>query len=416
MTIKLAGLLYLYITFLIQFKSLILAGLIGTIFSILFGIFLFWYLPALTQHLSTLFSSLWMINIRSIKTLPDNSGSLSKPADVIRIDEIPSSLSQTDSKLHLVSTIPYIKGIVPSKKISDHKIKKLAGGEIISLLGSGGMSNVYLIEKSQQQVYRAVKVSKPDCISDSLKIFRTEMLISSRLDHPNIVKSYRLGNWFSLPYIEMEYVNGASLNKVLKKCSTLTVEQVLSIGISVCKALHYAHNKIFTIGSQSCYGIIHRDLKPANIILSKEGQIKLSDFGIAYPIVFPDQQTDSHPIIGTMPYLAPEQFENKNITYRTDIYILGVTLYELLCGVRAFPQTNISELIKAKNTGSYIPIKRIIRVDNAISKIIEKAMSTCPSERFSTTDQFGHAMEKHLCTRESVKFELLALAKRLWYE
>jgi serine/threonine-protein kinase len=242
------------------------------------------------------------------------------------------------------------------------------------------------------------------------------MLISSRLDHPNIVKSYRIGSWFSLPYIEMEYVNGASLNKVLKKCSTLTVEQVLSIGINVCKALHYAHNKIFSISSQTYYGIIHRDLKPANIMLGKEGQIKLSDFGIAYPVVFPDLQTDSLTIMGTMPYLAPEQFENKNITYRTDIYILGVTLYELLCGVRAFPQSNISELIISKNTGSYIPIRSIIHVDNAISDIIEKAMSTCPSERFSTAHQFGQAMENILCTRESAKFELLALVKRLWYE
>ncbi len=358
-----------------------------------------------------------MINIRSIKALTNNSGPLSKPTDLIK-DDIPFSLSQTDlnNQLHSASTVPYVKSIVAFNKISDHEIKKLAGGKIISLLGSGGMSDVYLVEKSRQKNYRAVKVSKPGCISDSLKAFRTEMLISSRLDHPNIVKSYRIGSRRSLLYIEMEYVNGASLNKVLKKCSTLTVEQVLSIGINVCKALHYAHNKIFSIGPQNYYGIIHRDLKPANIMLSKEGQIKLSDFGIAYPVVFPDLQTDSLPIMGTMPYLAPEQFENKNITYRTDIYILGVTLYELLCGVRAFPQSNISELIKAKNTGSYIPIKSIIHIDNAISSIIEKAMSTCPSERFSTAHQFCHAMEKLLCTRESVKFELLALVKRLWYE
>jgi hypothetical protein len=91
-------------------------------------------------------------------------------------------------------------------------------------------------------------------------------------------------------------------------------------------------------------------------------------------------------------------------------------LYELLCGVRAFPQTNISELIKAKSKGSYIPIKSIIHVDNAISSVIEKAMSACPSERLSTAHQFREAMGNFLCTKESEKFELLALVKRLWYE
>ncbi|MFP4418729.1 MAG: CHASE2 domain-containing serine/threonine-protein kinase, partial [Chitinispirillaceae bacterium] len=183
------------------------------------------------------------------------------------------------------------------------QFQNLAGGRIIKLLGGGGMADVYLVWNARMDVYRAIKVIKPGQSSQLLERFETEIRIFANLNHPNIVQCYNAGEWFGLPYLEMEFIPGAAMDQVLGKCRCLSPEQTLSIGILVCRALHYAHQRTVSVYGQTYKGVIHRDLKPANIMLSRSGAIKLTDFGIARPQAVSLHTMDSGKVVGTLPYL-----------------------------------------------------------------------------------------------------------------
>ncbi len=269
---------------------------------------------------------------------------------------------------------------------------ELCGGRIVRLLGSGGMADVYLVWNPRIEMYRAVKVIKPGQPSNLLARFETEIRILSKLSYQHIVQFYNVGEWFSLPYIEMEFVPGASLEDVLTKCKVLTPQETAAIGIVVCRALDYAHMKSTTIYGKNYNGVIHRDLKPANIMLSKSGRIKLADFGIARPQSVSLHTMDTGTVVGTLPYLAPEQMNGgQELSSQVDIYALGATLYEFLAGVRAFPQTDVTALISAKATGAYEPLSGISGAKQ-FNDIIAKAMAIKPADRYGS----AAAMEKDL--------------------
>lgn len=371
---------------------------------------------------------------------PSNSDILNPPAERDFLESIPS----TDTAAFVTKTLTSIadkqadsdkektySGTIVEQKLGDIKgtprpvlkdvdvmlkFRELANGLIIRPLGSGGMADVYLVWNPRLEVYRAVKVLKPEQPTNLLKRFETEIRIFSKLDHQNIVHCHSVGDWHSLPYLEMEYINGASLEEVLTKCKVLTVEQTLIIGVLVCRALHYAHNQVITIYGNSYQGIVHRDLKPANIMLSRSGRIKLTDFGIARPGATSLHTVDTGSIVGTLPYLAPEQIDGSALTGQADIYALGVTLYELISGVRAFPHTEITPLINAKSAGIYKPLSQIAKVDKSVSDIIDMAMAVSPSKRFSTAHEFGDTMEKVLTKTITTEayLHLNALAQRIW--
>jgi hypothetical protein len=268
----------------------------------------------------------------------------------------------------------------------------LGGGRIVKLLGSGGMADVYLVWNPRIEMYRAVKVIKPGQPSSLLARFETEIRILSKLAHPNIVQFYNVGEWYSLPYIEMEFVPGASTEDVLEKCGTFGPQEAAAIGIIVCRALDYAHKKITTIYGQTYKGVIHRDLKPANIMLSKSGRIKLTDFGIARPQNVSLHTMDTGAVVGTLPYLAPEQLAGgQELSARVDIYALGATLYEFLNGKRAFPQNEVPALVSAKSSGSIAPLASG-SVPKQLAAVIQKAMAVKPQDRYESVA----AMEKDL--------------------
>jgi CHASE2 domain-containing sensor protein len=294
--------------------------------------------------------------------------------------------------------------------------RDLAGGTIVRLLGTGGMADVYLVWHPRLEAYRAVKVMKPGCSENFLSRFETEIRIIAKLDHPNIVHCYNVGEWHGLPFLEMEYVHGASMEEILKKWNNVTVEQALLIGIKVCRALHYAHNQVLTIYGKTYRGIIHRDLKPANIMLSRAGQIKLTDFGIARPGAVSLHTIDTGSVVGTLPYLAPEQLDQHELTPGTDIYALGTTLYELIAGERAFPQVEIPSLIRAKSGGIYTPLTRVAQVPAEVAGILDTAMAIEPERRFSTAQAFGEALERALfaCSGFDAIEHVAALVRRVW--
>jgi len=271
------------------------------------------------------------------------------------------------------------------------KFGELCGGRIVSLLGSGGMADVYLVWNPRIEMYRAVKVIKPGQPSNLLARFETEIRILSKLSNPHIVQFYNVGEWYSLPYIEMEFVPGSSTEDVLEKCRTFSPQEAAAIGIIVCRALDYAHKKVTTIYGNTYKGLIHRDLKPANIMLSKSGRIKLTDFGIARPQNVSLHTMDTGAVVGTLPYLAPEQLASgQELSAQVDIYALGATLYEYLTGVRAFPQIEIPALLSAKSSGQYKALAS--SVPRQFSAIIQKALAIKPQDRYES----AAAMEKDL--------------------
>jgi serine/threonine-protein kinase len=272
--------------------------------------------------------------------------------------------------------------------------QNLAGGRIVRLLGSGGMADVYLVWNPRLEVYRAVKVIKPGQPSNLLARFETEIRILSKLQHPNIVQFYNVGEWYSLPYIEMEYVPGAAMDDVQKKCTVLSPQETAAVGILVCRALEYAHRKAATIYGTTYKGVIHRDLKPANVMLSKSGRVKLTDFGIARPQDVSLHTMDTGAVVGTLPYLAPEQLSGKDITARVDTYALGATLYEFLSGQRTFPQTDIPALLSAKSTGECKPLPAY--VPKPLSAVVARAMSVKAVDRYDSAAAMEHDLDRVL--------------------
>jgi CHASE2 domain-containing sensor protein len=303
-----------------------------------------------------------------------------------------------------------------SAKAVLEQVRTLCNGTIVRPLGSGGMADVYLVWHPRMEVYRAVKVLKPGQPERILTRFETEIRILSNLNHTNIVQCLSVGEWFGLPYLEMEFVYGASLEDVVAKCGVLTPAQVAVVGILVCRALHYAHRQVVTIYGNTYRGVIHRDLKPANIMLSKGGRIKLTDFGIARPSEVSLHTVDAGTIVGTLPYLSPEQAEGRPLTGRSDIYSLGATLYELLCGQRAFPQPEVTSLLTAKAMGTVKPLSPAGGVPAELAAIVNKAMSQKEEDRYDTALTMGKELARVFRTisKDEGYVAVQQLVTRMW--
>ena len=264
----------------------------------------------------------------------------------------------------------------------------LGSGVITSLLGTGGMSNVYEIWNSHLEMSRAVKLLHPNYTLESKQRFETEVRITAKLNHPNIVEIHAVGDWNNLPYIEMEKIDGFTLEKLVVDRGGLPIEVCTSIGIMVCRALSFAHSHEYTLYGKEYRGIIHRDLKPNNIMVTKNGLVKLMDFGIAKPIDASIHTTDATSVMGTIQYLSPEQLEGKNVDIRSDIYSLGTVLYELVTGVRAFPETNISKLMISKAKNDFKTLDSFaVRVPPRFKRTVHRCMNHDRRRRVQTATQ-----------------------------
>lgn len=270
----------------------------------------------------------------------------------------------------------------------------MGSGKISGLLGTGGMANVYEIWNSQLEVARAVKLLHPNYTEDQKQRFQTEIKICAKLHHPNIVEIHAVGTWNGLPYIEMERIKGVTLENLLSERGALPVEVSTSIGILIGRALRHAHNQEYVIYGQTYHGVIHRDLKPSNIMLSKDGVVKLMDFGIARPTDASIHTTDGS-ILGTMQYLSPEQLDGKEPDLRADIYSLGTILYEIITGVKAFPENNISRLMLSKIRNEYKPLDKFeIRIPVKLRKLIHRCMVHDRVRRAQDAEAFLEEVEK----------------------
>ena len=250
----------------------------------------------------------------------------------------------------------------------------LGSGIITGFLGEGGMANVYEIWNSQLEVHHAVKLINPNCSDDAKERFKTEIKICAKLHHPNIIEIYGVGKWNDLPYLEMEKIDGVTLNKMIRRRGALPPAVCTAIGIMIGRALKYAHNQDYVIYGNTYHGVIHRDLKPSNIMLNRNGSVRLMDFGIASPTEA-SFHTMEGTVLGNLQYLSPEQLEGKKLDIRTDIYSLGVVMYEIVCGHLAFPEANVHKLMMDKLKSRFKPLEEYdIGVPGRLRRLIYRAM------------------------------------------
>lgn len=248
---------------------------------------------------------------------------------------------------------------------------------VISQIGSGGMANVYRALDTDARRDVAVKVLKPECADDKefLRRFRSEAQAVLNLSHDNIVRSYDVGQWEGYHYIVLEYVPGKTLKQIITEEAPFDNKRIINIGCQLCDALGHAHER----------NIIHRDVKPQNIMISDRGRVKVADFGIAR---FTDASTMTYAgdkILGSVHYLSPEQARGENVDAKSDIYSLGIVLYEMATGVVPFNADNtVSVAIKHLQETMIPPIERNPAIGAALNGIILRATAKDKNQRYSS--------------------------------
>lgn len=263
---------------------------------------------------------------------------------------------------------------------------------VIDLIAAGGMANVYKVWHEQLEVVRAIKILKPGYTEESKGRLEMEAKISANLRHPNIVDIYYMGYWNAIPYIEMEFVDGPSLKDLLESRTKLSIPLTIAITHYLCIALKFAYNQDMTLYGKVYDRLIHRDLKPANILISSKGIVKLADFGIARPSDVSIHTVGSK-IMGTFAYLSPEQLSGEKLDHRSDIYALGAVIYEMITGVKTFPQKLLADLVQKKAKGYYAPVGSMgIAVPKSLADIIEKCLQLDKNKRYSDIADLDEAL------------------------
>ncbi len=251
--------------------------------------------------------------------------------------------------------------------------------EIIKPIGEGGMANVYLAYDVILNRNVAIKVLRGDLANDEkfVRRFQREALQASSLSHPNIVEMYDVGEDKGVYYIVMEYVDGKTLKQLIKKRGALTISECIDIMLQLTDGVEHAHEGY----------IIHRDLKPQNIMIQENGEIKITDFGIAMALNN-TQLTQTNSVMGSVHYLPPEQASGKGSTVKSDIYSMGILFFELLTGNLPFKGDNAVE-IALKQIRDDIPSVRAINpsIPQSIENIVLKATAKNPKNRYASAKE-----------------------------
>jgi len=266
--------------------------------------------------------------------------------------------------------------------------------QIVKTIGEGGMANVYLAVDTILNRNVAVKVLRGDLADDEkfVRRFQREALSASKLSHPNIVEMYDVGEDNGLYYIVMEYIEGKTLKNLIKKRGALTLPEVIDIMIQLTSGLMCAHDSY----------IIHRDIKPQNVLILEDGRVKITDFGIAMALNS-NELTQTNSVMGSVHYLPPEQANGSGSTIKSDIYSLGIVMYELITGKLPFKGDNAVE-IAIKQMKEPIPsiCKDNAEIPQSIENIILKACAKNPKNRYDSAKEM-HDDIKNALTEEGLK-------------
>ena len=256
--------------------------------------------------------------------------------------------------------------------------------EIVSKIGTGGMADVYKAMDHKLNRFVAVKVLKPEFREDAtfVKKFRSEAQAAAGLTHPNIVNVFDVGDDEGVYYIVMELIEGITLKEYISKKGKLSVKEATSIAIQVSMGLEAAHS----------HGIVHRDVKPQNIMLQADGSIKMMDFGIAR-FSRAQSQTVSDKAIGSVHYISPEQAKGDHTDARTDIYSVGVMMYEMLSGKLPFDGTGAVSIAIMQISEKPKPLAEVApNIPVGLRQITEKAMEKDPADRYQSAQEMLDAI------------------------
>jgi serine/threonine-protein kinase len=273
--------------------------------------------------------------------------------------------------------------------VSDTLIGTLFDGryQVVRKLGAGGMANVYLAEDQELGRPVAIKILNDRHAGDEqfVERFRREAKNAAALSHPNIVSIYDRGEAEGTYYIAMEYLDGRSLKELIVQRGPAPITVSVEYARQILSALRFAHR----------HGIVHRDIKPHNVLVDAEGRVKVTDFGIARAGV--SQMTEAGSIVGTAQYLSPEQARGTDVDQRSDLYSLGIVLYELLTGTLPFNgDTPVEIAMKHLSTIPEAPSAKRPDVPRDLDLIVTRALAKDPDDRYQSAEEMNADLERFL--------------------
>jgi serine/threonine protein kinase/class 3 adenylate cyclase len=268
--------------------------------------------------------------------------------------------------------------------------------KVLSQIGTGGTGIVYKVRDLETGEIVALKILKPHIASDPKvqEALKREMCLARKITHKNVCRIHEFNRSQGTAYISMEFVEGESLAARLDRVGSLPLSEALEVTRQICAGLREAHAQ----------GIVHRDLKPANIMLDRNGAVKIMDFGIAQMVQHNSPMTGS--IVGTPSYMAPEQAELKPLSSCTDIYALGLLLYEMVTGIPAFDgDSPIAIAVKQIREYPKRPREIASRISEALEAVIMKCLQKDPAKRFQSVGQVESALWKSVKARRVSPWE-----------
>ena len=257
--------------------------------------------------------------------------------------------------------------------------------QLLERLGSGGMSDVFRARDLMLERSVAIKVLHEDYSNDEAfqQRFRQEARAAANLSHPNIVTVHDFGFDHGQLFLVMEYIPGKDLKTILRQRGRFSVEEAIALMVQACAGIGYAHRA----------GLVHCDVKPHNMIVTPDGRLKVTDFGIARALstILPDERADV--VWGSPQYFSPEQAAGEAPSPASDVYSLGVVLYEVLTGALPFTAPSSEELARMHLEAAPIPPSEYVPdIPSALEQIILKVLSKEPAARYRTADQLGRVL------------------------
>ncbi len=252
---------------------------------------------------------------------------------------------------------------------------------VLGKLGGGGMADVYLAEDTTLGRRVALKVLLKRFVEDETFVerFRREAKAAAGLNHPNVVSIYDWGQIDHVYYIVMEYVEGETLKERIRRVGRLPAGEAVAIVVELLSAVQFAHTN----------NVVHRDIKSQNILIDRHGKVKVTDFGIAR--AGDSSMTEAGSILGTAQYLAPEQAKGEKVDERSDLYSVGVVLYEMLTGTVPFKgDSAVTVAMKHVNELPAEPAELVPGLPYALNQIVLKALAKSPERRYASAAEFAH--------------------------
>ncbi|MCG8556764.1 MAG: protein kinase [Proteobacteria bacterium] len=275
-------------------------------------------------------------------------------------------------------------------------LERIGNCRITGELGSGGTAVIYKAVQEPLGRTVAIKALKPSIARDSefAERFEREARFMASLQHENILHVYDFVKQDQSTYIVMEYVRGIDLRELLAQCTCLPVDVAAIVALQVARALDHAHFR----------GIIHRDIKPANIIISRSGEVKLMDFGVAgEEAVSGHEGADAG--VGTPSYMSPEQVLGDKLDARSDVFSLGIVLYQCVTGTRPFEEDAGRTAMQRIRLDRYVRPRRVVTdVPRGIERLMARCMEKLPARRYQTTQSLIHDLQDFLAPRVSINY------------